>query len=62
MFYDTEGKNIVPLEESRFYKEDFIGLRKLNEEGKLIFTEFKDEHIIYNIVEYWEEIVDFFLD
>ena len=62
MFYDTEGKNIVPLEESRFYKDDFIGLRKLNEEGKLTFVEFRDEHVIYNIVEYWEEIVDFFLD
>ena len=62
MFYDTEGKNIVPLQESRFYKDDFIGLRKLNEEGKLTFVEFRDEHVIYNIVEYWEEIVDFFLD
>jgi len=62
MFYDSEGKNIVPLEESKFYKEDFIGLRKLNEEGKLFFAEFRDEHVIYNIVEYWEEIVDFFLD
>ena len=36
MFYDFEGKEIVPLEESQFYKEDFIGLRKLIEEGKNI--------------------------
>lgn len=62
MFYDEEGKNIVPLEESEFYKKDFIGLRKLNEEGKLSFAEFRDEHVIYNVVEYWEEIIPFFED
>ena len=62
MFYDFEGKEIVPLEESQFYKEDFIGLRKLNEEGKVTFSTFRDEHVIYNIVEYWEEIVPFFED
>ena len=62
MFYDESGKNIVPLEESEFYKKDFIGLRKLNEEGKLSFAEFRDEHVIYNVVEYWEEIVPFFED
>ena len=62
MFYDIEGKEIVPLEESQFYKEDFIGLRKLNEEGKVTFATFRDEHVIYNIVEYWEEIVPFFED
>ena len=62
MFYDESGKNIVPLEESEFYKKDFIGLRKLNEEGKLSFAEFRDEHVIYNVVEYWEEIVEFFED
>ena len=62
MFYDFEGKEIVPLEESQFYKEDFIGLRKLIEEGKVTFTTFRDEHVIYNIVEYWEEIVPFFED
>lgn len=62
MFYDLEGKEIVPLEESQFYKEDFIGIRKLNEEGKVTFTTFSNEHVIYNIVEYWEEIVPFFED
>ena len=62
MFYDESGKNIVPLEESEFYKKDFIGLRKLNEEGKLSFAEFRDDHVIYNVVEYWEEIVSFFED
>ena len=62
MFYDSKGENIVPLNETEFYIKDFIGLRKLNDEGKVSFISFRDEHVIYNIVEYFEEIVDFFLD
>ena len=61
-FYDKEGREIVPLKESDFYKEDYIGLRKLDEEGKVTFTEFKGEHVIYDEVEYYEEIVPFFED
>ena len=61
-FYDKEGREIVPLEESDFYKNDNIGLRKLMEEGKVTFAEFREEHVLYNIVEYFEEIVPFFED
>ena len=61
-FYDFNGEEIVPLEESDFYISDYIGLRKLNEEGKVNFTSFKGEHVIYDVVEYWEEIVPFFSD
>ena len=61
-FYDKEGKEIVPLEETEFYKQDFIGLRKLMEDGKVIKAEFREEHVLYSIVEYFEEIVPFFQD
>ena len=61
-FYDKNGIDIVPLELSDFYIDDYIGLRKLNEEGKVEFTEFAEEHVLYNIDEYNEEIVKFFED
>ena len=61
-FYDKEGREIVPLKESDFYKQDNIWLRKLVEEGKATFTEFKGEHVIYDPIEYYEEIVPFFED
>ena len=61
-FYDNDGKNIVPLEESDFYINDYIGLRKLDEEGKVIFAEIDQEHVLYNMKEYREEIMQFFLD
>ena len=61
-FYDRTGREIVPLEESDFYIEDYIGLRKLNEEGKVTFTEFSEEHVLYNMDEYNREIVEIFKD
>ena len=61
-FYDNDGKNIVPLEESDFYINDYIGLRKLVEEGKVQFVEIDEEHVMYNMKEYREEILQFFLD
>ena len=61
-FFDRDGKTIIPLEESDFYIQDYIGLRKLIEEGKVTFTEFAEEHVLYHIKEYQEEIVPFFLD
>ena len=61
-FYDKKGNYIVPLKESDFYINDNIGLRKLDEEGKVTFTEFREEHVLYNMDEYNNEIVKFFKD
>jgi len=59
-FYDFDGNDIVPLEQSKIYQEDWIGLKKLNEEGKISFYEFKEEHVLYTLDEYFEGIVAFF--
>ena len=61
-FYDYDGKTIVPLEESDFYINDYIGLRKLDEQGKVSFVEIDQEHVLYNMKEYRDEILQFFLD
>ena len=61
-FYDYDGKTIIPLEESDFYINDNIGLRKLIEEDKVIFYEIDQEHVLYNMKEYKDEIMSFFLD
>ena len=58
----TIGKTIIPLEESDFYINDNIGLRKLMEEDKVIFYEIDQEHVLYNMKEYKDEIMSFFLD
>jgi palmitoyl-protein thioesterase len=61
-FYDYDGKTIIPLKESDFYIHDAIGLKKLMDEGKVSFVEFDQEHVLYNMKEYRDEILSFFLD
>lgn len=58
-FYDQEGKDIVPLELSDFYINDYIGLRKLNEEGKVFFSEFSGGHVDLGSAEH-ADFVEFF--
>ena len=61
-FYDYDGKTIIPLTKSDFYINDNIGLKKLMDEGKVIFYEIDQEHVLYNMDEYRDEILSFFLD
>ncbi len=61
-FYDFEGRNIVKLENSDFYINDYIGIRKLNEEGKIYFVEFENEHVLFTMEEYHTYIKTFFLE
>jgi len=46
-FYDRRGKEIVPLRESVFYKQDFIGIRELDEQGKLYLVKTVGRHTLY---------------
>merc|ERR1711879_559070 len=34
-FYDESGTSIMPLKESKFWSEDWLGLRQLDESGRL---------------------------
>ena len=52
-------------EEIKISKEnpkDFIEIEVINQDGKVIKAEFREEHVLYSIVEYFEEIVPFFQD
>jgi palmitoyl-protein thioesterase len=61
-FYDKKGQKIVPLKNSEFYIKDFIGIRKLNEEGRLKFALFYAEHCAYTLKEFIKYIVSFLKD
>jgi palmitoyl-protein thioesterase len=43
-FYDQDLQ-VVPLEEQPIYREDWIGLKQLDEEGKLLFLEVPGKHV-----------------
>lgn len=59
-FYDEKGNEIVPLEKSKFYIEDFIGIRQLNEEGRIQWVEFAEPHSQFSEEEYQKYIKPFF--
>eukprot|EP00350_Pseudokeronopsis_sp_OXSARD2_P003418 CAMPEP_0170540524 /NCGR_PEP_ID=MMETSP0211-20121228/512_1 /TAXON_ID=311385 /ORGANISM="Pseudokeronopsis sp., Strain OXSARD2" /LENGTH=145 /DNA_ID=CAMNT_0010842967 /DNA_START=720 /DNA_END=1154 /DNA_ORIENTATION=+ len=39
---------IIPLEEQEMYKEDWLGLKQLNEEGKIDFLTIRGHHIYFS--------------
>lgn len=46
-YWDT-NQNVIDLAESDFYKDDLIGLRQLNDEGKIQFVEFNGGHLSFD--------------
>ena len=46
-FYEDDNrKSIVPMREQKVYLEDTIGLKQLDEQGKLIFFQSNSTHLI----------------
>jgi palmitoyl-protein thioesterase len=39
---------VQPLEKSDFYKDDYIGLKTLNEEGKVQFISIDGDHLQFS--------------
>jgi len=53
-FYNDKME-VAELKDQEFYKSDFLGVKKLNEEGKISFVELQGNHLQfsdYDIVEY----------
>lgn len=47
-FYDKETDKVMPLKESSFYKDDYIGLRELDSQGKVKFVKLSGDHIHFS--------------
>lgn len=47
-FYDVDGTTIINIEDSEFYKSDYIGMKKLNEEKKIEFLTFQGDHLQFS--------------
>lgn len=46
-FYNSDGE-VVPLEEQEIYKQDYIGLKTLNNQKKLHFETLEGDHVVIN--------------
>ncbi|CAD8136605.1 unnamed protein product [Paramecium octaurelia] len=42
---DPETDKVIPLVESEFYIQDYIGVKQLDQQGKIKFIEIDDSHL-----------------
>ena len=45
---NTPDGRIIPLKDSAFYLEDWLGVRALDEAGKISFVDYKADHLNFN--------------
>ena len=55
-FFD--GSRLVPLNESGLYKEDNLGLQKLDNEGKLVLAHAPGFHMQFSLEWFWINVVE----
>ena len=61
-FYDKKGEKIVPLKQSDFYINDYLGIKALDQQNKLKFVTFNQKHVKYSEKEFAIHIVGFLKD
>ncbi|VDL75936.1 unnamed protein product [Nippostrongylus brasiliensis] len=54
-------ETIVPMNETTLYKEDRIGLKKMDELGRLHFLEVEGDHLKIKLEEFKKEVIDKYL-
>ncbi|CAG8480793.1 7672_t:CDS:2, partial [Diversispora eburnea] len=59
-FYDKDY-NLIPIRKQKMYLEDWIGLKKLDESGNLVFKEIVGDHLVYTYETFKEEVLDPYL-
>ncbi|GAX86156.1 hypothetical protein CEUSTIGMA_g13569.t1 [Chlamydomonas eustigma] len=55
------GTQLVPLAEQPLYKEDWLGLKELDDSGRLVFAELEGEHMQFSFEWFQAEIIDKYL-
>lgn len=58
--YD-DNMNLLPLEDSDFYKNDYLGLKALNEGSKITFSKVEGDHLQFSTSDINDTIVPFLL-
>ena len=55
--YTAAGSGIIPLAEQRLYTEDFLGLRTLNETGRLLMGDIQGAHMQFSLQWFSEHVI-----
>ena len=57
-FYSPgQDREVLPLNESAIYQEDWLGLKTLDQQGKLHFREMEGDHMDFNWEWFTENVV-----
>lgn len=56
-FYASDGETLVKMEDMDFYKNDYIGMKALNEAGKVNFLTFSGDHLQFTYDEINQYII-----
>ncbi len=59
-FYN--GSALLPLEDQALYKQDWLGLREMDEAGKLFFLDIEGEHMQFSFDWFEAEIIHGYLE
>ncbi|KAG0249128.1 hypothetical protein BG011_009567 [Mortierella polycephala] len=54
--FQVENGDVIDLEDQDQYKEDWLGLRTMDEAGKLVFEILESEHMQFSLEEFTEKI------
>ncbi|KAG0229808.1 hypothetical protein BGW42_001334 [Actinomortierella wolfii] len=54
--FEDEDGNIIDLEDQDIYKEDWLGLKAMDEDNKLIYEILKGEHMQFSLEEFAEKV------
>ena len=56
-----DGKTLVPIKDQPIYQEDWIGLRELDESGRLVFSEITGHHMQFTFDWFEQNIINTYL-
>jgi palmitoyl-protein thioesterase len=48
---------VIPLRETQLYKEDWLGLKKMDQEEKLVFIDLEEDHLRFSLKWLADEII-----
>ena len=59
-YYDSNSRKMVYKKDSDFYLNDYIGIRGLDEQNKILYAKFEGKHIDFQAYEIYDYFIPFF--
>jgi palmitoyl-protein thioesterase len=57
IYFLLTSSQVIPLRETQLYKEDWLGLKKMDQEEKLVFIDLEEDHLRFTMKWLADEII-----